>query len=542
MKIALALCAVLLGLSMYSQKISGAVTNENEEPVSYCSISLGNEKASTITDVNGMYSLEVPDNTNKNGAIIFESNGYDSKKLTINEITRNPNIKLNKKTYAIQEINLTGKKTKNEVIGTERRPMLTFSKMFDQNIPTIEQGQIFTIYNWTKLNSYNFYIIPSSKFKEITLKLNIYTVKNDLPYQSALNENIVFTTSTTGWQSIDLRKYNLIYTGIDKLGITLQLVNHISQDNGEFVFGISARKTLSNDLLYRYQSQGSWEVSKGSFISNIDINYSKDKNEKGIEKMDKNDTNTENEELINYYKNKEKAKKTIYGQNKNGRFIDLKNAKIYYEEYGSGDPLFLLHGNNGSISDFYKQIPDLARHFKVIALDTRGQGKSTDLSTENYTYETFSDDLLAIIQELKLKKVNILGWSDGGNTGLTFTIKHPDMVNHLIVIGANITPEGIDPGMMETFRRQMNDKEIYNKRLLQLMIEQPQISTEQLNNIKTPVLIIAGSHDVIKEEHTRLINNSIPDSKLVIVPDATHYVPFEQPDSINKTVIDFLKQ
>lgn len=277
MKIVSVLGALLLSISVYSQKISGKVINENNEVVSYCSVSLENINTSTITDINGNYSIDIPEKAKKSDYIIFESNGYEDKKVTVEGIISDANITLNKKANAIQEISIIGKKTKKDVLGYKSRPMLTFSKMFDQNVPTIEQGQIFNIYKWTKLNSYNFYIIPSSKFKEITLKLNIYSVKNNVPDESLLQENIILKTNTTGWQTIDLEKYKLIYNDLDQLAITLQLVENIPQDNVDFVFGISAKKTLSKDLLFRYQSQGKWEASGGSFISNIDINYMKDK-------------------------------------------------------------------------------------------------------------------------------------------------------------------------------------------------------------------------------------------------------------------------
>ncbi|WP_160136374.1 carboxypeptidase-like regulatory domain-containing protein [Chryseobacterium sp. c4a] len=277
MRIVMAICALLLTIRVFSQKISGTVTNEDREAISYGSISIGKEKISTITDINGKYSLEIPNDTNKNENVIIEASGYESKKITVNQIIKNSDIKLSRKVNPIREINLTGQKTKQEIIGVKKRPMFTFSKMFDQNVPTIEQGQIFSIYNWTKLNSYSFHIIPSSRFKEITLKLNIYSVKDGLPYESLLNENIIFKTTTTGWQTIDLQEYKLIYTHLDKLAITLQLVESIPQDDIDFIFGISAKKTLSNDLLYHYQSQGNWETSMGSFISNIDVNYTKNK-------------------------------------------------------------------------------------------------------------------------------------------------------------------------------------------------------------------------------------------------------------------------
>lgn len=541
MKIILVLGALLLSISIYSQKISGKVTDESNQAISYCSVSLENVNISTITDSHGNYSIEIPEDTRKSDHLIFESNGYDDKKVTVQAIISDAHIKLSKKTNAIQEINLTGKKPKNEAVGNTKRPMLTFSKMFDKNVPTIEQGQVFNIYRWTKLNSYNFYIIPSSKFKEITLKLNIYSVKDNIPQESLLYENIIYKTGTTGWQTIDLQKYKLIYSDLDQLAITLQLVESVPQDNVDFVFGISAKKTLSNDLLFRYQSQGKWETGKGSFISNIDISYLKDKNGSAPKTISKTENSTEEQALVDYYNNKEQARKTIYGKNKSGKYIDLKNAKIYYEEYGSGEPLVLLHGNNGSISDFYKQIPDLAKQFKVIAIDTRGQGRSTDLSTGDYMYETFSDDLLAITKELNISKFNILGWSDGGITGLLFTINHPDLVNKLVVIGANTNPEGIEPKTLDTFKKQLEIKDAPNQRLIKLMVQHPHISTEQLKGIKNPVLIIAGSNDVIREEHTKMINSSIPNAQLLIVPDASHYVPFEKPDAINTSVIKFLK-
>ncbi len=523
---------------MYPQRIlMGSVKNENNEVVSYCSISSTKENRGTTTDRNGNYSFEI----SKNDSLVFEANGYENKKISITDIAINPNIVLYRRVYAIQEINITGKKTKKDILGAKSRPMLTFSKMFDQNVPTIEQGQIFNIYKWTKLNSYNFYIIPSSKFKEITLKLNIYSVKNNVPDKSLLQENIIFKTNSTGWQTIDLEKYKLIYNDLDQLAVTLQLVESVPQDNVDFIFGISAKKTLSKDLLFRYQSQGKWEASGGSFISNIDINYMKDKKEIVSNNVLPTDNSPEDKMLMDYYINKEKAKKTVYGKNKSGKYIDLKNAKIYYEEYGSGEPLVLLHGNNGSISDFYNQIPDLAKQFKVIVLDTRGQGRSTDLTTDDYTYEEFSEDLLAVTKELNISKFNIVGWSDGGITGLLFTINHPDLVNKLIVIGANINPEGIEPKTLNTFKKQLEMKDAPNQRLIKLMVLHPHIETEQLKTIKNPVLVIAGSNDVIKEEHTKLINSSIPNSKLLIVPDASHYVPFEKPDILNKSIINFLK-
>ena len=246
--------------------------------------------------------------------------------------------------------------------------------------------------------------------------------------------------------------------------------------------------------------------------------------------------------LANYYRNKEAAAKSGYGKSKKGKYIDLGDAKIYMEEYGEGEPLLLLHGNNGSIEDFYRQIPFFAKHFKVIAIDTRGQGRSTDLSSEAYSYDGFAADLYKITQALGLQKVNIVGWSDGGNTALTFNLVHPEMVNKIVTIGANLDPTGVKESLLTTFRKQLSTDSLpRNHRLIRLMLEHPHIASQQLQNIENPVLVIAGSDDVIKPEHTQLIADQIKKSQLQIIPNSTHYVPFEQPDQLNKIILQFLK-
>ncbi|MRT94429.1 alpha/beta fold hydrolase, partial [Ancylomarina sp. 16SWW S1-10-2] len=103
----------------------------------------------------------------------------------------------------------------------------------------------------------------------------------------------------------------------------------------------------------------------------------------------------------------------------NGKYVKSNNTKIYYEVYGKGDPLLLLHGNGQSISAYSRQIPEFAKHFKVIAVDTRGQGKSIDTISKNFSYNQFSEDMKVLLDTLHLKQVNLVGWSDGGNTGLT---------------------------------------------------------------------------------------------------------------------------
>jgi pimeloyl-ACP methyl ester carboxylesterase len=237
-----------------------------------------------------------------------------------------------------------------------------------------------------------------------------------------------------------------------------------------------------------------------------------------------------------------------YGNNpKVGKTLHLKDADIYYEIYGKGKPLFLLHGNGGSIDAFKLEIPELAKHFMVVAMDTRAQGKSTDTSLEPLTYRKFAEDVKALADTLKLRKINILGWSDGGNTGLEFAIKYPENTNKVITSGANVFPDGVGEQEVENMKRDAAKMKAENKpereiRLLQLMIDEPQITKEQLNNIKAKVLVLAGDRDLIERAHTEYIAKEIPKSKLKIFKDTSHGVPIEKADELNQDVIQFIKK
>ena len=521
-------------------QLKGNVKDINNLAIPYCSIGIKDSEIGAITDENGQFSIEIPENLAKS-QLIFDAAGYDEKSISVKEIQQNSVVILNEKVVSLTEVIVKTEKMKEKIVGQKNRPMLTFSKMFKENAPTVEQGNIFEIYPKTKLNTYNFHIIPSSKYDEITLKVNIYAVKNGLPTESLLEENIIYKTSTTGWQKIDLTPYKFRFKNVAKIAVTLQLIDYKKPENEEFVFGVSAKKSLAKDLLFRFQSQGNWEPSPGVFIANLEVLYSKEKLNTKEEKPDEIDTKTQ--ELISYYQHKEDAKKSIYGKNKSGKYIDVNDAKIYYEEYGQGEPLIFLHGNNGSIEDFYQQIPFFAKQYRVIAIDTRGQGKSTDLTNTPYTYEQFSNDLFQTTQKLNLKKINLVGWSDGGNTALIFNALHPELINKIVTIGAVLNPNGVGEELIGNLKN-LADKpsETINLRLIKLMLNEPNITKSELNRIHNPVLVIAGEKDEVKESHTKEIQKNISKAELLIIPNSTHYVPFEQPKILNEAILKFLKK
>jgi pimeloyl-ACP methyl ester carboxylesterase len=230
--------------------------------------------------------------------------------------------------------------------------------------------------------------------------------------------------------------------------------------------------------------------------------------------------------------------------------IKLSDAELYYEIYGSGRPLLMLHGNGQSISAFSEQIPVLAKRFRVIAVDTRGQGNSTDSSTAPLTYELFADDMKHLLDALNIPKVNILGWSDGGNTGLIMAFRYPGYVNKLAVSGAVLfsSDESIDPLVFEHAKNQLgffgNKTDAASKmqvRLFKLMIDEPNISFEQLHSITAKVLVMAGEHDIVLEKHTRAIAHNILNSELRIFKDGSHFIPLENAAEFNAAVICFFE-
>ena len=222
---------------------------------------------------------------------------------------------------------------------------------------------------------------------------------------------------------------------------------------------------------------------------------------------------------------------------------------LYYTEKGFGTPLVLLHGNGENGEYFKNQIDYFAKKYRVIAVDTRGHGKSPR-GNKPFRLETFADDLKSFLDENNLKRVNLLGFSDGGNIALIFTLKYPDYVNKLAVNGANLFPSGLKAGFLLPvkllyglfyFPARFNKKVKRRLELLALMVKEPDILPEQLNDIKCPVLVMAGTRDLIKEKHTRLIAGSVPNSRLCFLK-GDHSIAKTNSLEYNKTVEKFLEE
>lgn len=223
------------------------------------------------------------------------------------------------------------------------------------------------------------------------------------------------------------------------------------------------------------------------------------------------------------------------------------NFSLNFTEKGYGAPLMLLHGNGESSGYFVNQIDRFANEYRVIAVDTRGHGASPR-GNKPFTLETFADDLKNLLDSLNIEKANILGFSDGGNIAVIFALKYPERVASLVLNGANLFPSGLKSSflipvkvlfavfsLLSHFSRRAKRR----SELLYLMAKQPNIQPERLSSIKCPVLVIAGTQDVIKEKHTKLIAASLPDSSLCFLKGG-HSIAKTNSVEFNSAVEKFL--
>lgn len=235
--------------------------------------------------------------------------------------------------------------------------------------------------------------------------------------------------------------------------------------------------------------------------------------------------------------------KITYGDNKEaGSYKEINGIKMYYEVYGSGKPLVLLHGNGGSIKGHGHRIAYFKQFFKVIAIDSRGHGKSVDPSNKQLNYVDMTRDVSTLLDSLKIDSAYVWGQSDGGILGLLLAINHPEKVSKLSTFGANLFPgkkavyDEIDTMVKETLK---TTKDPHTVNLYNLLEYQPNITEKDLHKIKCPVLIMSGDRDAIRLEHSIKIFDNIPNSNFFVMPGATHFGSYEKPDLFNIVLLSF---
>ena len=223
------------------------------------------------------------------------------------------------------------------------------------------------------------------------------------------------------------------------------------------------------------------------------------------------------------------------------------DIELFYTKQGSGPPLLLLHGNGEDGTYFIHQMAEFSRDFTVYAIDTRGHGQSPR-GRAPFTISQFADDLLAFMDQQGLTQADILGFSDGGNIALPFALRHPDRVRRLILNGANLDPKGVKPLVQlpivagyHLAALSKSPKAKVHRELLGLMVNEPHIAPAELKKLSMPVLVMAGTQDMIRERHTRLIAASMPGARLAIIP-GDHFIANKEPAAFNRAVRTFFTE
>ncbi len=235
-----------------------------------------------------------------------------------------------------------------------------------------------------------------------------------------------------------------------------------------------------------------------------------------------------------------------------------------YEIQGTGPALILLHGGMGSRDDLRLQITALAKTHKVIALDSREQGRSSTSDTQ-ISYDLMAQDVLALADHLNLQKFSLMGQSDGGITALKVAITAPARIKKLILLGAlynhSVMPdetkeyllnyswqpdmqnEGFAALFTSEWLKHHSSMDGFNHRLqemIKMWTSSPNLTEADLQKIAAKTLIINGDHEDVDLEHVVSMHGAIKNAQLFIVPGATHFLHQEKPELLNQVVLDFL--
>jgi pimeloyl-ACP methyl ester carboxylesterase len=220
-----------------------------------------------------------------------------------------------------------------------------------------------------------------------------------------------------------------------------------------------------------------------------------------------------------------------------GRYAMVNGLKMYYEIHGSGSPLVLIHGGGSTImSTFGRILPELAETHRVIAVELQTHGHTPDIDRP-LSFEQDADDVAALLRQLHINKADIMGFSNGGTTSLQIAIRHPELVNKLVLASTTYKRDGMQSGFFDGFQHATLAnmpqllKEAYleanpDPKGLQTMFERDvarmvafkDISDADVQSIQAPALVINGDAEVVRAEHALALSHTLLHGRLAILP------------------------
>jgi pimeloyl-ACP methyl ester carboxylesterase len=234
----------------------------------------------------------------------------------------------------------------------------------------------------------------------------------------------------------------------------------------------------------------------------------------------------------------------------------VNGIKIHYAVYGHGSPVVFLHGGLANADYWGNQVRAVAPHHTVILVDSRGHGRSTR-DDRPYGYDLMADDVVALLDVLKIRNTDIVGWSDGGILGLDLALRHKDRVGKVFAFAANTVTAGVVEGVeknptfaayiaragheYEKLSATPKQYDAFVDQISKMWAEQPNWTDAELKSIDTPVLVVDGDHDeAIKRPHTEYIAATIPRAGLLILPNVSHFAFLQDPAQFNFAILHFL--
>lgn len=216
-------------------------------------------------------------------------------------------------------------------------------------------------------------------------------------------------------------------------------------------------------------------------------------------------------------------------------YINVNGIKLHYEVYGNGEPLIMLHCNSMSSKIFNKAITVLKNKYKIYAIDSRSHGKSEKVKILHY--EDMAEDVFQFITKLGIEKPIVYGFSDGAIIGIILASEHQELVKALILSGASLSPESTKDNAMKFFKLWSH---IDRSDKMKIMMREPNITDEMLKKIEIPCFVTAGSRDLIKEEHTRHLAETLPNAKLKIFQGESHSSYINRSTKIARYILESL--
>lgn len=239
-------------------------------------------------------------------------------------------------------------------------------------------------------------------------------------------------------------------------------------------------------------------------------------------------------------------------------YVEHRGASLYFESHGSGSPILLLHGGLSSQDVFFAQLPALAKEHQVIAIDLRGQGRST-MGEQPLSYPLLAEDIDTVMQVLAITQARVIGWSDGGITGLILALHYPARVHSLFAIGANFRASGLTEQTKQTIQEGLPTSEsllsialyaLYSphpmrwqrlwRELKHMWLNGPNLIPADLASIEQEIWVVVGEHDNVSLTHSKEMTKALANAHLELIPGAGHNLLIEKPTAMRELMLDFV--